>query len=76
MSDDAQILYIWLFIFLFVITLVLLIRKNSRVRAFFQKPFFPIRSDDSLPLKIFKWFVLVCVIGHIVCSLLKLFHIL
>ena len=76
MSDDARILYIWLFIFLFVITLSVLIRKSSRVRAFFRKPFFPIRSDDSLPLKIFKWFVLFCVIGHIVCSLLKLLHVL
>ena len=61
---------------LFVTTLAVLIRKNSRVRAFFQNTFFPIRSGDFLPLKIFKWFVLVCVIGHIVCSLLKLFHIL
>ena len=76
MSDDARILYTWLFILLFVIALAVLIRNNCRVRAFFRKPFFPIRSDDSLPLKIFKGFVLVCVIGHILCSLLKLLHVL
>lgn len=79
MNDDYKVLAEMACIILAAIVFAVIVRTNGRVRRFFQKPFFKnpvlIRPEDSLAMKMLKGFLVFCVLGHIVCSLLKLFGI-